>query len=155
MKTTLILAPALLFGLATAAQAAPHHRGDANGDGTLTRAELTDKLDQRFARLDADGDGRITTAEMDAAKAKRAERRAAMAAKNPERAARMESRMAKRQARGAERPNPDTNGDGVVTRDEFGARALARFAAMDANGDGTVTQAERQAARQARRAARG
>ncbi len=155
MKTSLILAPALLLGFATAAQAAPHHRGDANGDGTLTRAELTTKLDRRFARLDANSDGRITAAEMDAAKAKRAERRATIAAKNPERATKLEARMTRRQARGAERPNPDTNGDGVVTRDEFGARALERFAAMDSNGDGTVTKAERQAARQARRAARG
>jgi Ca2+-binding EF-hand superfamily protein len=41
----------------------------------------------------------------------------------------------------------DTDGDGVITRVEFDARAMKRFAVLDANGDGTVTEQERTEAR--------
>lgn len=44
----------------------------------------------------------------------------------------------------------DTNGDGAVSRDEYLAKAAARFAAMDTNKDGKVTPDEFKAARQAR-----
>jgi Ca2+-binding EF-hand superfamily protein len=50
----------------------------------------------------------------------------------------------------------DTNGDGVVTKDEAQAAASTRidetFARLDANHDGQITQDEVQAARDARRA---
>ena len=151
MKTTLFLTPLLLLGLATAAVAAPGARGGPGGDGTMTRAELTTHINERFARLDADSDGRVTAAEMEAAKAQRAERRAARQAENPDRAGKRGDRRGPR----GERPNLDANGDGVITREEFAAPALERFARADANGDGTVTKEERQADRQARRAARG
>jgi Ca2+-binding EF-hand superfamily protein len=41
----------------------------------------------------------------------------------------------------------DTNGDGVLTKDEY-PRFAAKLAAADADGDGTVTRAEMQAAKQ-------
>ncbi len=34
----------------------------------------------------------------------------------------------------------DTNGDGVISREEFMAQAEARFAKMDKNGDGNITK---------------
>ncbi len=40
----------------------------------------------------------------------------------------------------------DTNGDGVITKDEATAAALKRFEKMDANGDGKVTKEEARAA---------
>ncbi|MFG0259959.1 MAG: hypothetical protein ACF8LK_06355, partial [Phycisphaerales bacterium JB041] len=40
----------------------------------------------------------------------------------------------------------DTNGDGVITKDEATAAALKRFEKMDANGDGQVTKEEAKAA---------
>ena len=40
----------------------------------------------------------------------------------------------------------DTNGDGVVTKDEAMAKALKRFEKMDANGDGQITKEEMMAA---------
>jgi hypothetical protein len=46
----------------------------------------------------------------------------------------------------------DANGDGVVTKDEFVAGALARFDAGDTNHDGSLTPAERQAAHAAMKA---
>lgn len=36
----------------------------------------------------------------------------------------------------------DTDGDGVISRDEFMARAAKRFAKMDANGDGRLSKNE-------------
>jgi len=36
----------------------------------------------------------------------------------------------------------DTNGDGVITKEEHQAHADKMFSKMDANGDGKVTQAE-------------
>ncbi|MDG2001891.1 MAG: EF-hand domain-containing protein [Novosphingobium sp.] len=50
------------------------------------------------------------------------------------------------------RSNPDSNGDGVVTRSESQAHATAKFAKMDANGDGQLDQTDRAAKRQDRRA---
>lgn len=42
----------------------------------------------------------------------------------------------------------DTNGDGVITKDEFLAHAEERFSQMDADGDGSVTKEEGQAAKE-------
>ena len=39
----------------------------------------------------------------------------------------------------------DTDGDGLVTYEEFLARAEARFAMIDADGDGVITPEEAQA----------
>lgn len=36
----------------------------------------------------------------------------------------------------------DTNGDGVISREEFSAKAERRFKKMDANSDGKVTKEE-------------
>jgi Ca2+-binding EF-hand superfamily protein len=49
----------------------------------------------------------------------------------------------------------DTNGDGVVDREEFRAQAAQRFDRMDTNKDGKVDAAERQAAREAMEQMRG
>ncbi|WHU03741.1 MULTISPECIES: EF-hand domain-containing protein [unclassified Sphingomonas] len=40
----------------------------------------------------------------------------------------------------------DTNGDGIVTKEEYNAGIAARFAALDTNKDGKVSEAEREAA---------
>lgn len=40
----------------------------------------------------------------------------------------------------------DTNGDGVITEDEFLAKAKERFAMMDADSDGKITMEEGKAA---------
>lgn len=124
-------------------------RLDANRDGTVTAPELSarkqargarqggvDRVAKRFARMDADGNGAITLAEMRGAQAKRAER------------------VAERGGRGANRGigRMDTNRDGAISRAEFQANALARFARLDADRNGAVTPSERSDARQNRRA---
>jgi hypothetical protein len=44
---------------------------------------------------------------------------------------------------GMQRPNPDTNGDGAVSRAEAEAAATAMFARMDRNNDGRLTAEDR------------
>ena len=48
-----------------------------------------------------------------------------------------------------ERPNPDADGDGAITRAEMQQHGAQMFARMDANGDGRLDQADREAHRQA------
>ncbi|QIG54065.1 hypothetical protein G6N82_07780 [Altererythrobacter sp. BO-6] len=44
-------------------------------------------------------------------------------------------------------PNPDTDGDGVVSLAEHNAQTAKMFARMDANGDGVINEADREARR--------
>lgn len=158
------LASASFMGIAlvgpTAAQTAPAPRGDANGDGVLTRDEAMAQADARFDRMDANKDGKLTSDEM-----------------------RPRGRMGGAEvpppppppADGAAPPPPppggpamggrgfgdrmfarlDTNGDGVIDREEFRAQAARRFDRMDTNKDGKIDAAEREAARDAMRSMRG
>ena len=160
MRISTILTGGLLsVALAGTALAGPMDApADLNKDGQLTKAELTTHLDQRFKAMDSNGNGQLETAEMQAAKqerqAKRAERREARSGEAVGKRSgekRGEQRGAKR---GGQRGQLDANGDGVITRAEFGARALARFERADANSDGVVTQDERTAMREARKARR-
>ncbi|WP_369026287.1 hypothetical protein [Qipengyuania sp. RANM35] len=48
-------------------------------------------------------------------------------------------------AQRGDRPNPDANGDGVVTLAEMKAHGNELFAKMDENGDGTINADDRQA----------
>ena len=43
--------------------------------------------------------------------------------------------------------NRDTNGDGVISKEEFVSHAEKQFMKMDANNDGTVTKDEQHAAK--------
>ena len=68
MKTIIpaLGATALALALGAAAYAAPgamKHGPDANGDGTLTRAEVSAQVAQRFAKADANGDGVLNEAD--------------------------------------------------------------------------------------------
>lgn len=45
----------------------------------------------------------------------------------------------------------DTNGDGVISKDEYMAAAEARFKKLDANGDGKLTKKEMMEAYKERR----
>lgn len=55
-------------------------------------------------------------------------------------------------APGGSRPNPDADGNGIVTRAEAQTHAAAMFTRMDANNDGQLNQADRDLRRQERRA---
>jgi len=133
------------------AQTAPAPKGDANGDGVITRDEEMARADARFDRLDVNKDGKLTPDEL-----------------RPHRPMGGPGTPPPPGADGAAPPPPagaagpvrhgfaermfarlDTNGDGVIDRDEFRAQAAARFDRMDTNKDGKIDAAERQAARDA------
>jgi Ca2+-binding EF-hand superfamily protein len=105
-----------------------------------------------FARLDANGDGSISRAEFDARPERgpaRQERRGNRMERRGERGGMMGAGFG---ARMFERADADK--DGRISIAEATARPLAMFDRADANKDGTVTLEERRAAWQAVRAQR-
>lgn len=101
-------------------------RLDTNHDGNISRQEFSAASDERFDRLDSNHDGVIAASEQQTAQQ------------------RMRERMAERRAA---HPNPDSNGDGAVSRTEWDAMGAAMFARLDVNRDGRVTRDEAEAAR--------
>jgi hypothetical protein len=135
---------------------------DVDKDGKLTPQDRAvrskARADSMFAAFDADGNGQISRAEFDASREKRMERRQARGERGKPGMERMAHRGNGRmggRGMGGMRGKMDANGDGVVTKAEFHAPALAMFDRTDTNKDGTVTPEERQAARAAWRAKRG
>lgn len=161
MRITNILTGGLLsVALAGTALAGPMGaRADIDKNGQLTKAELTTHLDQRFKALDANANGQIETAEMQAARqerqAKKAERREARSGDAVGKRSGENGGEHRGGKHAGKRGQIDANGDGIISRAEFGARALARFDRVDANSDGVVTQEERAAMKEARKARRG
>jgi len=102
-------------------------RGDADGDGAVSRAEYQAEVDARFARLDANGDGKLDTAEMPMRAIGRRDLAATAAA-----------------------PAPDGSAAGDIPRERFRSAAMLRFERLDGNGDGRIDAAEMDAARPAR-----
>jgi hypothetical protein len=135
----------------TTAQTAPAGRADANGDGVLSRDEAMAQADARFDRLDAKKDGKLTPDELQP----RRPMGVADAAPPPPPPADASSAPPPRGGPGGRGfggrmfARLDTNGDGVVDREEYRAQAAQRFDRMDTNKDGKVDAAERQAARDA------
>lgn len=155
-----------------AAIAAPAMHGplsaDTNNDGNVTRAELTAALDKRFAEIDKNKDGKISQDERDAAHEARFAEHFKEMDKDGNGQISMAEMQAAHQARkdmhgqgwghhrgmrhgrhgeaGGHKGMMDADKDGVVTKAEFQARALAMFNRADANNDGTVTKAEHEAA---------
>lgn len=89
----------LAFAQADAPQGRPDRAGpmamaDANKDGNLTRAELTQALTARFAKMDTNGDGTVTKEEREA-----------------KRTARLDTRFT----------NMDTDKNGQISKTEFAA----------------------------------
>lgn len=119
---------------------------DANGDGSVTRAEMrramqarrAERADKRFARLDEDGNGAITRAEFDAARSERGPRR--------ERAHDGGRHHVMRVAHRGQRAER-----GPVIIADMRTKLTERFARLDANSDGFVAADEQRAARQAHR----
>lgn len=169
----------LTLALGAAAYAAPgamRHGPDANGDGTITRAEVSAQVAERFAKADANGDGVLNEADQAARMGQkfdtidtdkngsisRAEFVAAHSAMGGEHGG-MEmggpGMGGHRMGKGGGGPGmmlrmADANKDGAVTRDEATTAALKHFDKMDANKDGKVTKAERQVAMKAMMGAR-
>ncbi|MEO5773497.1 MAG: calcium-binding protein [Sphingomicrobium sp.] len=145
MKTILLgVAAAAVFATVAVAQVRIPSPQAAN---TTTRAEVTAKVQQHFARVDANHDGAITQDELQAVGKARP------------------NRMGAARNGGGFFERLDSNRDGQVTRGEFDAARAARaqqraggqerrgegmFARLDTNRDGAITRAEFDAARQQR-----
>ena len=119
---------------------------DTNGDGLLSRDEMSagnekrkSHMEQRRAqmetrrkafmeRYDTNLDGSLSDAERTVMKAEIGDKRG--------------GRKGKRGGKRAERPQMDTNGDGLVSLDEYMAISEQLFTRMDANADGVLTEGE-------------
>ena len=94
---------------------------DADGDGVLTRAEMTAEVAKTFKGYDRDGDGKITTAERDAPGGVRS----AMGG------------FARQHWKEC-----DADHDDALTRAELEKVAFSMFDKSDRDGDGRITAAE-------------
>ena len=103
---------------------------DQNRDGAVTPDEFVSAAVARFQKLDTQGTGQVTAAEI------------AGSPQAQQRASRVAARIVQRL---------DSNGDGVVSQDEYLAAAKKRFAHMDRNGDGFIDADELPAQRWAQR----
>jgi len=90
---------------------------DANGDGVVTQAEYTAAAKSRFAAIDTQGTGKLTAAQIAASPVAQ------------QRDLKFAQMLVKKL---------DTNGDGVVSLDEYVAGAKARFSRLDKSGDGYI-----------------
>jgi len=136
-------------------------RADADGDGNLTRAELNTSIDERFARADANSDGAIDASEQTAMHSQRRGHRGERRGRHGSEGRRGHGGEGRRGHGGEGRgghgdrmARMDSNSDGILTRDEAIAPALARFDRADANSDGQIDEAERTAMREQRQARR-
>jgi Ca2+-binding EF-hand superfamily protein len=108
---------------------------DTNADGKITPDEHAQWASRMFERMDANRDGKVTAAEMTAAHQKMAGKKTAQGEKGE-----------KGELSAAEKIKKfDTNGDGVLTADEYAAGAHAMFEKMDTDHDGYLTRAEMKA----------
>ena len=125
---TLALGAILASSQAAAQAQAPRAGGMMDED--VTRQQTQSIADTMFQRFDVNHDGTVTREEAQQA-----------ASGFGNRGGRMLDRL--------------FNGAQSLTLQQFEARTLARFDAMDSNHDGIVSVAERQQARAAMKAARG
>lgn len=162
MKTTvLIIAGAAGLAMSLSAIADAQHRGmrghhgeghamrglmmlraaDANGDNTITRAEVEQLQSEMFTWMDRNGDGVLSSDDRSPVHQRLAALRDAQADDGEDRRGRWG-----RRGRGGDDARMDANDDGRVTRDEFMARGAPGFERLDANSDGAITPDELDAA---------
>ncbi|WP_185020846.1 EF-hand domain-containing protein [Histidinibacterium lentulum] len=96
---------------------------DADGDGVLSAEELRAPMAARFAAADTDGSGTLTAEELAAA---------------------IEARMVERGAQIAERmlARRDADGSGDLSLEELAGPRPAMFERLDTDGDGVISEEE-------------
>ena len=166
MKKIAIIAGASALMLAAAAYAAPiagKMKMDADGNGSVTKAEAASGSDARFAKMDADGNGQVDQAD------KIARVKARFAKMDSDNngavteaefiaadAARKEMRMQRKGDGGEGRGGPHGRGDRGHGGGHGGGRdgGVGKWGQADTNGDKAISRAEYDAAQQARFAAK-
>lgn len=157
MKSSLILA-GIASTLVFAAAADAQHRGpggrgshgpaqalmmlqaaDANGDNSITRAEVDALQAEMFDWMDRNGDGVLSSAD----RSPMHQRLAALREASGEERGRHHGRRGGRSDRLQDR---DENGDGQISRDEFLGGEIRMFDRLDTNGDNVITPDELDAA---------
>ena len=127
---------------------------DANGDNSITRAEVDALQAEMFAWMDRNGDGYLDEADQSPMR----QRMRAMHEADPDRADRPEGEGRREHRRGGgERGGPDgergergerglrgadTDGDNRISRAEFLGVEHPGFARLDQNSDGVITPEE-------------
>jgi len=105
---------------------------DANGDGKISPDEHATAAGRMFEQMDANGDGKVTVTEMAVSHQK-------MTGRKPEKGDVTAVEKIKMM---------DTNGDNVLSVEEYAAGSHYIFEAMDTDHDGYVTKAELKAGHQ-------
>ncbi|MBB5209613.1 EF-hand domain-containing protein [Chiayiivirga flava] len=132
-----LIASGLAFAVVGTAVAGPHRdhdragmaaKLDTDGDGKIEVADVEANAAKRAADIDTDRNGTITATEV-------------LAHQDRQRLAMAERRLAKL----------DSNGDGVVSTDEFAGGQSDRVAKLDADSDGVISRDEFRAGRHDRR----
>ena len=123
---------------------------DDDGDGVVLLEEAKAKRDNLFTTFDADEDGKLSSDEYAAFDEMRAadqdamrEEMGAMAGGGMGQGKGMGQGMGKGMMRaegGMNRGFNDTDGDGLVSREEFVSRTPDWFAMMDSDGNGKITE---------------
>ena len=119
-------------------------RMDRNGDETITKDELPQRLKSRFESMDENGDGILDESEQNAMLERIKKMRGGQKkgqGPNGQQAAGPEGGR-----RGANFPQllkkMDKNADGQLTKDEMPERMQQRFESMDTNGNGVFDKDE-------------
>jgi len=105
---------------------------DSNGDGKVSPDEHAVATGQMFEKMDTNRDNKVTAAEMTAAHQN-------ITGKKPEKGEMTAVEKIK---------TMDTNGDGVLTLEEYAAGSQWMFGQMDTDHDGYLTKAEVKAGHQ-------
>ena len=157
----LTLGAALITVPALAAPGADRNRGDADGNGVLTRAEAQASAAQMFARMDANKDGKIDATDRAARRTEmQAKRFAALDANKDGSVSKAEwdQHGADRAAKRAEKRADAGTAGGEKRRDGMrghhgkrgGHGGMGGWMKSDTNGDKAISQAEFQTAALAR-----
>lgn len=144
MKRTLLLTAAIILGTAAYAQQGNPgghflEKWDTNEDGQVTLIEATERRGDIFTTFDEDDNGFLSSSDYAMFDEARANDHASM------KEARQGQGRGKGQGgegQGMTMEFNDVNGDGQVSRDEFMTRTNDWYVQMDRNGDGTVTKAD-------------
>jgi Ca2+-binding EF-hand superfamily protein len=145
MRKTIALVMSAGLGLAALAGAALADKGhgmfersDTNGDGFVSKDEFAAGRNAMFTKLDANGDGAVDQAELDKAREAWHQRKSQQAQADTG----TQAEKPKKDHGGRFMARIDTNSDGKVTTQEFGAAGDKMFTKFDANGDGKLAQDE-------------